>query len=142
MTDLPDPLFIAAGLALLGLVPFIAVMATSFVKISIVLSLVRNAMGIQQIPPNIALHGIALVLTIYIFFVGGGFLVYLGLLYHSYVLWPVFSFFPSFPPESTVYFLQLFDKIMAFAVLLAAPAVIAMFLARGNLRVGEKTSSN
>ena len=66
MDSLPDPLFIFAGLALVGMVPFIAVMATSFVKIAIVLSLVRNALGVKQIPPNIALHGIALILTIYI----------------------------------------------------------------------------
>ena len=64
--DLPDPLFLVISLSLLALVPFIAVMATSFVKIAVVLGLVRNAMGIQQIPPNIALHGIALVLTMYI----------------------------------------------------------------------------
>ncbi len=64
--DLPDPLFLVISLGLLALVPFIAVMATSFVKIAVVLALVRNAMGIQQIPPNIALHGIALVLTLYI----------------------------------------------------------------------------
>jgi type III secretion protein R len=66
MSELPDPLFLILGLALLGLVPFLAVMATSFVKIAVILSLVRNAMGIQQIPPNIALHGLALLLTIYI----------------------------------------------------------------------------
>ena len=64
--DLPDPLFLIVSLGLLAMVPFIAVMATSFVKIAVVLALVRNAMGIQQIPPNIALHGIAQVLTLYI----------------------------------------------------------------------------
>jgi type III secretion protein R len=64
--DLPDPLFLIISLGLLALVPFIAVMATSFVKIAVVLALVRNALGVQQIPPNIALHGIAIVLTLYI----------------------------------------------------------------------------
>ena len=38
----------------------------------IVLSLVRNALGVQQIPPNIALHAIAIVLTIYIMMPVGG----------------------------------------------------------------------
>jgi type III secretion protein R len=39
---------------------------TSFLKISVVLALVRNALGVQQTPPNIVLYTIALVLTIYI----------------------------------------------------------------------------
>ena len=39
-----------------GAVP-LAVMTTSFLKISVVLVLVRNAMGIQQAPPNMALTG-------------------------------------------------------------------------------------
>jgi type III secretion protein R len=41
-------------------------MATSFVKISIILSLIRNALGVQQIPPNMVLHGISLILTLYV----------------------------------------------------------------------------
>jgi len=64
--ELPDPIFLIISLGLLALVPFIAVMATSFVKITVVLALVRNALGIQSIPPNIALHAIAIVLTLYI----------------------------------------------------------------------------
>ena len=46
--------------------PFVIVMATSFAKLVIVFSLIRNALGIQQIPPNMALNGLALILTIYI----------------------------------------------------------------------------
>ena len=46
--------------------PFVIVMATSFAKLVIVFSLIRNALGIQQIPPNTALNGLALILTIYI----------------------------------------------------------------------------
>ena len=49
-----------------SLVPFFVLMTTSFVKIAVVLSLVRNALGIQQIPPNMALYGLALILTLYI----------------------------------------------------------------------------
>ena len=61
-----DPLLLIVGMALLGMVPFLAVMATTFVKISVVIMLIRNAMGIQQIPPNMTLHGLALILSIYI----------------------------------------------------------------------------
>lgn len=66
MNEMPDPQVLIPALALLGLVPFIAVMTTSFVKLVVVLSLVRNALGVQQIPPNMALHGLALILTLYI----------------------------------------------------------------------------
>ena len=61
-----DPLLLIVGMALLGLVPFLAVMATTFVKLSVVMLLLRNAMGIQQIPPNMTLHGLGLILSIYI----------------------------------------------------------------------------
>jgi type III secretion protein R len=52
----------------LALVPFVGVMVTSFTKIIIVLSLLRNALGLQQVPPNVVLNGIALVLTIYVMY--------------------------------------------------------------------------
>jgi type III secretion protein R len=50
----------------LALAPFVAVMVTSFTKIVVVLSLLRNALGLQQVPPNIVLNGLALVLTLYV----------------------------------------------------------------------------
>ncbi|NJN46698.1 MAG: type III secretion system export apparatus subunit SctT [Candidatus Competibacteraceae bacterium] len=64
-----------------------------------------------------------------IFFVGGGLLVVLGALYTSYQLWPVFSFFPRVEWDAVPYFLGILDWIMALAVLMAAPVIIAMFLA-------------
>jgi type III secretion protein R len=50
----------------LGLLAFAVVTTTAFVKISVVLLLVRNALGAQQVPPNIVLYGAALILTVYI----------------------------------------------------------------------------
>ena len=50
----------------LAIAPFFAVMVTSFTKIVVVLSLLRNALGLQQVPPNIVLNGLALVLTLYV----------------------------------------------------------------------------
>ena len=61
-----DPSTLIVFLGALSTLPFLVVMGTSFVKLVIVFSLVRNALGIQQIPPNMALHGLALILTIYI----------------------------------------------------------------------------
>ena len=52
----------------LALAPFVAVMVTAFTKIIVVLSLLRNALGVQQIPPNVVLNGLALILTIYVMF--------------------------------------------------------------------------
>ena len=61
-----DPLNLILGLVVAGLVPFIAVVATSFIKIAVVLLLVRNALGVQQIPPNMVLNALAIILSGYI----------------------------------------------------------------------------
>ena len=53
---------------LLALAPFFAVMVTSFTKIVVVLSLLRNALGLQQVPPNVVLNGLALILTVYVMY--------------------------------------------------------------------------
>jgi flagellar biosynthetic protein FliP len=58
------PLDVLAGLTLLAVVPFLLVMCTSFVRIVVVLSLVRSAIGASALPPNAVLSGIALVLTL------------------------------------------------------------------------------
>ena len=51
---------------MLGFLPFVAVGVTAFAKITVVLLIVRNALGVQQTPPNMVLYGVALVLTVYI----------------------------------------------------------------------------
>lgn len=60
------PVVILFVLFLMSLAPFILMMTTSFVKIAVVLSLVRQAMGTQQIPPNQIITGLALILTVYV----------------------------------------------------------------------------
>ena len=57
------PILWLAGLALL---PFAILGATSFVKISIVLSLLRNALGTPQVPSDTVLAGIALILSAFV----------------------------------------------------------------------------
>jgi type III secretion protein R len=52
----------------IALAPFVGVMVTSFTKIIVVLSLLRNALGLQQVPPNVVLNGMALVLTVYVMY--------------------------------------------------------------------------
>ncbi|WP_044180499.1 type III secretion system export apparatus subunit SctR [Hyalangium minutum] len=60
------PLILILALAALSLVPFVLMMVTSFVKISVVLSIVRSALGTQQIPPTQVITGLAIILTVYI----------------------------------------------------------------------------
>ncbi len=60
------PLILMIALAALGLAPFVLMMVTSFVKISVVLSIVRSALGTQQIPPTQVITGLAIILTVYI----------------------------------------------------------------------------
>ncbi|MBJ7533114.1 type III secretion system export apparatus subunit SctR [Rhodomicrobium vannielii ATCC 17100] len=62
----PNVITLVVVVAGLGLITFAVVTMTSFIKISVVMFLLRNALGIQQTPPNIVLYGIALVLTVFI----------------------------------------------------------------------------
>ncbi len=61
-----NPIFFIFAMATLGLAPFFLMMTTSYVKIIVVTSLVRNALGLQQVPPAMVMNGLALVLTIFI----------------------------------------------------------------------------
>lgn len=60
-----------AVLAGLSLLPFAIMLLTSFMKIVVVLSLFRQALGVQQTPPNQVVNGIALLMTIYVMFPTG-----------------------------------------------------------------------
>lgn len=61
-----NPLVMVVMLAMLALMPFVLVMVTSFVKIAVVLSLLRTAIGVQQVPPNQVITGLAIILSVYI----------------------------------------------------------------------------
>ena len=53
-------------LTVLSLAPAIVIMMTSFTRLAIVLSLVRHAIGSQQMPPNQIIVGLALLLTFFL----------------------------------------------------------------------------
>jgi type III secretion protein R len=59
-----NPLAWMLLLAAMSVVPFLAVMLTSFAKMSVVLSLARAAVGTQQAPPTVVLTGLAAVLSL------------------------------------------------------------------------------
>ncbi|MFO2462323.1 type III secretion system export apparatus subunit SctR [Pseudomonas sp. 15FMM2] len=61
-----DPLLLALLLGSLALMPMLLIICTAFLKIVIVLMITRNAIGVQQVPPSMALNGIALAATMFI----------------------------------------------------------------------------
>ncbi|WP_230469859.1 type III secretion system export apparatus subunit SctR [Lujinxingia vulgaris] len=61
-----SPLALTALLAGMALLPFALILVTSFVKVAVVLSILRTAIGAQQVPPNTVITGLAILLSIYI----------------------------------------------------------------------------
>jgi len=66
MDSFPNPIVLLGLLGIFGMAPFIAVLISSFVKIVIVMHMLRSALGLQQAPPNLAINGIAIILSMYI----------------------------------------------------------------------------
>lgn len=64
--DTLDPVTLLLPLLLLGLAPFAAIMVTCYAKLVVVFALVRNGLGVQQVPPNLVLNSLALILSVYI----------------------------------------------------------------------------
>ena len=75
-----------------------------------------------------------------LFFVGGAALVFLGALYSSYSIWPVFgdgiSFFPDAPHKTLV----ALDDMLKTTVVISAPVIIVMFLATIGLGLVNRTA--
>ncbi|WEX91766.1 type III secretion system export apparatus subunit SctR (plasmid) [Sinorhizobium garamanticum] len=65
-TGLPDPVAMIALIGAIAVIPFFAIIVTSYVKLVVVFGLIRNALGIQNIPPNMALNAVAILLSVYI----------------------------------------------------------------------------
>ena len=55
-----------ALMAVAAFVPFLIAAGTCYIKFSIVFVLIRNALGVQQVPSNLTLNGIALFLAIFV----------------------------------------------------------------------------
>ena len=73
LVGLERPSLVSQSVALIfmSLLPFMVMILSSFVKIVVVLSLLRNALGVQQAPPNQVINGVALLLSIYVMFPTG-----------------------------------------------------------------------
>ncbi len=75
-----------------------------------------------------------------LFFVGGAVFVFLGALYSSYAVWPVFAGGVSFAPDAPVQILGALDGMLRATVVIAAPVIIVMFLATLGLGFVNRTA--
>jgi type III secretion protein R len=60
------PLVLIFLMAALSILPFALLLVTSFVRIAVVLSILKSALGTPQIPPTQVVTGLALLLTLYV----------------------------------------------------------------------------
>ena len=79
-----------------------------------------------------------------VFFVGGAVFLFLGALYKSYAVWPVFApgTLPTlaFSPDAPVQILGTLDSMLQTTVVIAAPVIIVMFLATIGLGLVNRTA--
>src|ERR1700728_2353551 len=61
-----DSLLIILAITLMGVAPSLLILLTGFTRIVIVLSLTRQALGLQTTPPNQVIAGLALILSLFI----------------------------------------------------------------------------
>jgi type III secretion protein R len=66
--NLSNPFEVIVILSALSLLPFLAVMLTSFTKIIVVLGILRNALGLQSTPPNMVLNGLSIIMSCFIMY--------------------------------------------------------------------------
>ncbi len=71
-------------------------------------------------------------------FVTGGFLLMLDALYQSEKIWPMWNFVPAFSAGFAPAILRLLDSVMALSVLIAGPAIVAMFLTEFGLALTSR----
>lgn len=64
--DGPGPLSMMLAVGMLTLLPFLFVSVTSFAKISVVLGILRHAVGTPQVPSTTVVSGLAVILTLYV----------------------------------------------------------------------------
>ncbi|MDR0417909.1 MAG: type III secretion system export apparatus subunit SctT [Puniceicoccales bacterium] len=68
-----------------------------------------------------------------LFFTMGGFLFFIGVIYKTYVIWPVFTFFPTFNVNFATFMMSFVDEIMEVIFCFSAPILIVLFLAEFGL---------
>ncbi len=61
-----DSVLLIIGLSIISLAPSLVILLSSFTRIVVVLSLTRNALGLQGVPPNQVIVGLALFLSLFV----------------------------------------------------------------------------
>ena len=83
--------------------------------------------------------GIFLLNTIaWVFFASGGFLTILLIFITSYKFWPLWSFVPIINPQIVPLFLDVLDKMMYMALMLASPIILTMFFSELGLALANR----
>ncbi|MCK5895085.1 MAG: type III secretion system export apparatus subunit SctT [Endozoicomonadaceae bacterium] len=110
-------------------VPFWAIEATGFFidnQRGASMASSQNAMTGSESSPM----GILFAQTFFtLYLISGVFLILLQNVFHSYEVWPLFSFYPVLNQSAIRFFLGQFDQIITLAIWLAAPISISMFIA-------------
>ena len=75
-----------------------------------------------------------------LFFVGGAVFIFLGALYKSYLLWPVFGEWGALAPGADGVALGALDGMLRTTVVISAPVIILMFLATLGLGLVNRTA--
>ncbi|MDD3149694.1 MAG: flagellar type III secretion system pore protein FliP [Candidatus Gastranaerophilales bacterium] len=65
LTNLSPPLQLLIAMASLSLLPFMFLCMTSFLRFIVVFSILKTALGTQQVPPSMVIIGLSLILTFY-----------------------------------------------------------------------------
>jgi len=94
-----------AVLAGLSMLPFAIMLLTSFMKIVVVLSMFRQALGVQQTPPNQVLNGVGLLITIYVMFPTG-----LAMYTAAHEVFEKTGPLPVMSPQSAFFVVSVVDK--------------------------------
>ena len=81
-------------------------------------------------------------LASYIFMAGGGFMVMVGTLLESYAIWPVRSTMPTLAANGARLFESEFGRIMLLTLLVAAPALVLLYLVEGVLGLVNRFAQN
>jgi type III secretion protein T len=72
-------------------------------------------------------------LALVLFLVSGGLLALIGLIYKSYAMWPVFSYYPDIGAALETLMLRQSDDLMSMTIKLAAPVVVILLLVDAGL---------
>ena len=60
------PILLMSIMVIITMLPFASMLLTSFLKIAVVLSIARQAVGTQQAPPTMVITGLSIILSIYV----------------------------------------------------------------------------